>query len=839
VTPDADDPRGLDLRLLPAASSAWGAAWWATGSASAATARLALVALLFTGAGALWLLLVRPASPGRIPVAGCPSTPAVWRRWTAAGVLTVAAGVAVLGTAAGSLAAREAGPWPGWLRDRAVATLEGTVVTDAVRVADPTAAAPVPGRASAPRPDRWVVRVEAGRVTARGSTQLVDLPVVVLGGSGWRALTAGQHVRLSGRLGATDPGEEAAAFVTAVGAPLEVTEGAWPWRLADVVRASLRRACQGLPEAAGGLLPSLVDGDTGALPESLRSDLKAAGLSHLTAVSGANLAIMAESALWVAAALRWPRVVRLPLLALTLVGFVVLARPSPSVLRAAGMGAVAVAASAASRRPRGIPALAAAVVVLLAVDPWLARSPGFVLSAVATGGLLLLAPRWADRLSRHVPRPLALALAAPAAAQVACAPVLVLLQPAVSLVAVPANLVAEPAVAPATVAGVAAALIGTISPLLAHLVAWAGALGTGWIAVVASRAARLPLASAPWPAGPPGAILLALAEAGVVAVTSPAARGALPPLLRRRGPALLAASVLAGVLAGWWAAGLRLPFGSVGAPPAGWGVVMCDVGQGDATVLRSGPDRAVLVDAGPDPALADACLRRLGVRHLDLVVLTHFHADHVGGLPGALAGRDAGGILVSPLGQPAENTGAVLREAARDHVSLVVAGVGMSGRTGTGVWSVDWRVVAASATTGAGEAGDDGTVVNEASVALDATVHGPAGTLHAVLLGDLETQGQGQLAARLGRGIEHLDGPVDVVKVAHHGSAKQSEDLYRRIQARVGLIGVGAGNDYGHPAPSALALLRRAGTMALRTDLSGDLTVAPGPAGALVVTTSR
>jgi competence protein ComEC len=570
----------------------------------------------------------------------------------------------------------------------------------------------------------------------------------------------------------------------------------------------------------------------------LRADLTAAGLSHLTAVSGANLAIMAESALWVAAALRWPRVVRLPLLALTLAGFVVLARPSPSVLRAAGMGAVAVAATVASRRPRGVPALAAAVVVLLAVDPWLARSPGFVLSAVATGGLLLLAPRWADSLSRHAPRPLALALAAPAAAQVTCAPVLVLLQPAVSLVAVPANLVAEPAVAPATVAGVVAALTGTVSPLLAHLVAWTGALGTGWIALLAERAARLPLASVPWPGGPPGAALLALAEAGAWALTLPTARTGIHQFLRRRRRALATASAVAAALAVAWATGLRPPLTGPGAPPRAWAMVMCDVGQGDATVLRSGTDRAVLVDAGPDPVLADGCLRRLGVRHLDLVVLTHFHADHVGGLLGALAGRDAGAVLVSPLGQPSENAAAVLRAAAASRVGVAVARDGESGREGTGAWSVVWRVVAASATTGAGEAGD-GTVVNEASVALDVAIRGPSGDLHAVLLGDLETQGQEELADRLARGSEHIAAPVDVVKVAHHGSAKQSENLYRRIRARVGLIGVGAGNDYGHPAASALSLLRRTGTVAARTDLSGDLVVTPGPAGGLVVTTSR
>jgi len=725
-----------------------------------------------------------------------------------------------------------------------VATIEGTIVTDPVRAADP-AARPAARPTAMSRPPssttsaRWVLRVDAARVTARATTQLVDLPVLVVGGTGWQGLSAGQRVRLSGRLAAADPGEEPAAVVTAVGAPRAVADGAWPWRLADLVRASLRNACQGLPERAGGLLPSLVDGDTASLPDALRSDLTAAGLSHLTAVSGANLAIMAQSALWVAGALRWPRAVRLPLLALTLLGFVVLARPSPSVLRAAGMGAVAVAATAASRRPRGVPALAAALVTLLVLDPWLARSAGFALSAVATAGLLLLAPRWADSLSRHLPRPLALALAAPAAAQLACGPVLVLLQPSLSLVAVPANLAAEPAVAPATVAGVVAALAGTVSPPVAHVVALCGAFGTGWIALVAERAARLPLASVPWPGGPPGAVLLALVEAMVVALTLPVVRDAVAASLRGHTRVLVAASALAIVPAVAWAAGFRPPLLGSGPAAPGWAVVMCDVGQGDATVLRSGPDRAILVDAGPDPALADGCLRRLGVRHLDLVVLTHFHADHVDGLPGALAGRDAGGVLVSPLGQPPENAAAVRREATGARTRLTVAALGDSGRVGTYPWAVDWRVVAASATTGAGEQGDDGTVVNEASVALDVTVRGPSGPLHAVLLGDLETQGQEQLAARLAGGSEHLDGPVDVVKVAHHGSAKQSEDLYRRIQARVGLIGVGAGNDYGHPAPSALALLRRAGTVALRTDLSGDLALAPAPAGALVVTESR
>jgi competence protein ComEC len=268
---------------------------------------------------------------------------------------------------------------------------------------------------------------------------------------------------------------------------------------------------------------------------------------------------------------------------------------------------------------------------------------------------------------------------------------------------------------------------------------------------------------------------------------------------------------------------------------------MCDVGQGDATVLRSGHDRAVLVDAGPDPGLVDACLRRLGVRHLDLVLLTHFHADHVGGLAGALSGRLAHKILVSPLAEPAENVAAVLRLAATVSVPVETALPRQQGVCAADGWSVGWRVLTPSGplTPPAPPETDQSDVINESSVAVAADVRGPSGDVRAVLLGDLETEGQRVLADRLAAGADALGGPVDVVKVAHHGSAKQHERLYRQIDARVGLIGVGAGNDYGHPSPSALALLRRAGVAILRTDTSGDLAIAGTPAGGLRVATTR
>jgi competence protein ComEC len=839
VTPSAD------LRLVPAAVAAWTAGWCATGSTAPA---------VWASAGAA-LALALGAS-------GIAVRHARLRRRAAATALTLAVAAAVLAGAAGALTARRVGEWPRWVADRAVARLEGVLASDPQRLPSAYAGAA----------ERYIVMVDARSALTRGHVQRLSVPVLVVAPSSWRELSAGQRVTLSGRLAPAESGDEAAAVVTALGAPSQVLPGTWPWRLADHVREALRAACRGLPPDAGGLLPSLVDGDGSGLSDQLRVDLRTSGLSHLTAVSGANLTIIAESVLWVAGAVRAPRAVRLPLMIVTLAGFVVLARPSPSVLRAAGMGGVGIIAAALSRRPRGLPALAAAAVVLLIVDPWLARSAGFALSAAATAGLLLLAPRWVAALTRALPRPAAVALAVPAAAQVACAPLLILLQPSLSLVAVPANLLAEPVVAPTTVLGVITAGIGTVAPPAAHLGALAGGLGTGWIALVAHRGAALPLATVPWPSGAPGVLLLALLSAVGIVISLPELRRAVfrliedaaertrpggrrrragdqvadrgragprgVPVSRRRALLGLTAAVTGGVAV--WAAGLR-PRPSSAAGLDDWSVVMCDVGQGDATVLRCGHDRAVLVDTGPDPTLVDECLRRLGVRHLDLVLLTHFHADHVGGLAGALAGRVARTILVSPLAEPAENAADVLRLAGVAHVPVETARPRQQGICAADGWSVAWRVLTPFGPLlppGPPET-DESDVVNESSVAVTADVRGPSGWVKAVLLGDLETEGQRALAERLGSGADVLDGPVDVVKVAHHGSAKQHEALYRRIDARVGLIGVGAGNDYGHPAPSALALLRRAGAAVLRTDTSGDLAIAGTSSGGLRIATSR
>ena len=251
------------------------------------------------------------------------------------------------------------------------------------------------------------------------------------------------------------------------------------------------------------------------MPAELADGMRRAGLAHLTAVSGANVTIVCGGVLLVCLLLGAGRAVAVGLAALALVGLVVVARPEPSVLRAAAMGCVGLLGVVVGRRGGGLSALAVAVLAVLLADPWLARAPGLRLSVAATAALVLLAGPWARALGRVAPRWAATALAVPAAAQAGVAPLLVGLDPSLQPWALPANVLAAPAVAPATVLGVLAALVSLVHPGLAAWLALPASWCATWITGVARVVADLPLAALPWPAG-----LRGLAAAMVVVAVS-------------------------------------------------------------------------------------------------------------------------------------------------------------------------------------------------------------------------------------------------------------------------------------------------------------------------------
>ncbi|HEX6469913.1 MAG TPA: ComEC/Rec2 family competence protein [Streptosporangiaceae bacterium] len=643
-----------------------------------------------------------------------------------------------------------------------------------------------------------MVRVRAERVRDRGRLVGTRVPVLVLAQAGpWRSLVISQRVRFTGRLLEPRRAELLAAVAIVRGPPVVLTPPSTVQRAAETIRAKLRAACDTLPAAGRGVLPGMVVGDTSRLDSRLDDEFTTAGLSHLLVVSGANLAIVAGAVLGLARSAGLGRRRAAALAALAVLGFMIVARPEPSVLRATVMTLIGLLALVSGRRRQGVAALSGAVILLVLADPELARSYGFALSVAATAGLLVLAPRVRDRLRRRLPRQVAEPLAVAAAAQLACAPLLVMLSGRLSLVAVGANLLAEPAVVPATLLGAAAGVVAPVALEPARLLVWPAGLAVGWIVGVAHIAAALPYATVDWPAGLPGALLLT--AAGAIAILA----------LRCRAPRRLAAAVLAGALVVLVAGRLWQP----GWPPRGWLFVACDVGQGDGLVLAAGRARAVVVDTGPDPRPMSACLAGLGIRVVPLIVLTHPHADHIDGLPGVLGGRSVGQVLTS-----GRSAGEELRYLGGRQVSPALPGQRWA------VGELSLTVVAPAPEGSRVSTRDDGTTVNNISVVMVARWPG----LSVLLSGDVETEAQHALVAQVP--------PVDVLKVPHHGSRSQDPAFLAASRARVAIISVGADNDYGHPAPATLALLRGLGMRTYRTDADGSVAVVRTARGLSVVT---
>lgn len=832
-----------DLRLVPAALAAWATAAVALGAPvgwvmGPAAGCLVLACVLLSGR---WRRLPGIGGSGRVPVAAV--------------LLCVAAAAVSAGLHGADL---RRGPVPELARRYATVTAEVELTADPrltrpritgdhaaptaviieadvrrVERADGRAPGAVEGRAQTTEAGGAVVtrtpvllivdlRAEAGKGGARrpgaGGVAAVSPSAAPaadeLPRSPWLGLLPTTRVRVVARVAPALVGGDRVAAVLRVrdrAGPEVVREASGAQRFAGRLRAGLREATDGLPADARALLPGLVVGDTSRITPELDEAFKETDLAHTLAVSGSNLTIL------LALLIGPPGLAQLverrglaPRLGVSLrttallgggltLAFVVVCRPDPSVLRAAACGAVALLALATGRRRSLIPALATAVLLLVLYDPWLARSYGFLLSVLATGALLMLAPRWSLALRRRrVPPRLAEALAAAAAAQAVCAPVVAVLSARVSLVAVPCNLLVEFAVAPATVLGFAALAAAPLAMPVAEGLAWCASWPAGWIADVARTGAALPGGGVDWPGSWAGAGLLALATAlvlllgrrllghpwwcAVCAVLFVLAVVQPPPLTR--------------VVTGW--------------PPPGWRLAMCDVGQGDAAVLAAGEGTGVVVDAGPDPALVDDCLRALGITKVPLVVLTHFHADHVAGLPGVLRGRSVGAIETTGFEEPLDQAEFVRREAAARGIPVTRAAAGEQRRTGALTWEVMWPPAGPAAVAADGP--------NDASVTMLVRSAG----LRFLLLGDLEPPAQQELL-RSPAGVR-LAG-VDVLKVAHHGSAYQDPELIRRVAPRLALISVGAGNSYGHPAPGTVAALRAGGAVVLRTDRDGALAV--------------
>jgi competence protein ComEC len=518
----------------------------------------------------------------------------------------------------------------------------------------------------------------------------------------------------------------------------------------DRIRDGLR-AASGTGDS-GALIPGMVLGDTSLQSATFKNEMRRSGLTHLVAVSGANFAIVSTFILYLMQFVFRKIPLRLGATAIFLISFIALVRPSPSVLRAAAMAAVLLVAQGTHRGRDSLPALGFAIAAVVVADPWQVRDPGFALSVLATAGLLIAAPRLVEKFSTVMPKSLAIVIATPLAATLFCAPVIVAISGQLSLLSIVANVLVAFAVVPITIVGFVAALISPVLPSLSHLLLWCVkplAAFVAWVASVISDYSVISLAT--------GAKSFFLVASVI----------ALGFFLNRK---IVITGLLILIAISWL---LRFP-------GSDWQIANCDVGQGDSMVVNLGDHRAIVIDTGPDPIAEDRCLHQLGVKTIELLILTHVHADHVGGLDGAIRDRT---VVAQWFGNVRAGTRATF---ASDRGPVTV--------------DVLWP--------------DEQTSdPNNSSIAI--VLRARDFSLFAG--GDIEPLTQAQIAP--------LVGEVDIYKVSHHGSKFQDESFTRALSPTISIISVGVGNSYGHPAPETIQSLTRLGSRVLRTDLDGAIAI--------------
>lgn len=565
---------------------------------------------------------------------------------------------------------------------------------------------------------------------------------------------SGQKIRASGKLKAPPPGARQA--VTLYTRKIAVTgRGATAARLVASIDSALEVILADAPPHARGLIPGVALGRDDAVNPGLAAAMKMTQLTHLIAVSGGHVSIIL--ALVIAGVGRR----KLPLAALvcflSILALLILVGPQASVIRAVAMGIVVIAAIGIGRASQAVPSLSIAMLGVALIDPWMATSYGFLLSVSATFGIVCFGEPLTARLAERVPRILAEMVAIPLVAQLACLPILALFTDTGSIWGVLANALVAPVVAPLTVCGLLTAIASPLIPWLAHIALVPSAMATWWIERVADTLAK-------WPGSGIG-----LGASFLFCLT------ALAALIARKA---FGFAVVAALVAVTWWNGRRQPIEIAD----GWDVVQCNVGQGSGLLARV-RGKTIMVDVGPQGQAAAECVEAAGVKKIDILILTHGHSDHIGGLPGVFKVAQVEKVWVSPNMDPEGNRQWLETELKKNGQLPTAVSQGMVDDSEAPRVRVLWP--RANAPMGAEQA-------NAQSIAVRIDI--PGGML---VTGDQGRESQ----ERFVREVE----PVRIAVVPHHGSSDQSERLARAANAEIALISVGE-NSYGHPSRRAFEL---------------------------------
>ncbi|HEX5929978.1 MAG TPA: ComEC/Rec2 family competence protein [Solirubrobacterales bacterium] len=594
-------------------------------------------------------------------------------------------------------------------------------------------------------------------------------------------------------------------------------------RSEDLRERALAGLGRGMPAREAELARGFVLGADDGIDPRTEEDFRRAGLAHLLAVSGQNVTLLALLAMPLLAAFGIPLRERLLWVLGLIAVYVALAGAEPSIQRAAVMGAAGLIATLAGRRASRLFALAAALLVTLAVDPGIAAEVGWQLSFAAVTGIFVFATPIRRAITGRIGdgepwRALAEGAAVTVAATLATAPLVAFHFETFSTVTLLANLLALPAVAPAMWLGMAGAAASQVPGLPVEAFNAPNALLLAYIAQVAAWCGRPQWAEVGVSLGGAGlaAAYAALAAGTVVAfgwrrrrrlrAAAARAEGARTRARRGRGaqPVALGLALLGALV-------LFAP-GSAAVPRElrGLRVTVLDVGQGDAILLQPAAAPAVLVDGGPPGGGLEAALEGAGVERLAAAVVTHDQADHVGGVEELLGRFPVRRLIYARLDAGARS----LSRAAGVPAVRVAAGAEL--RSGALRLEVLWPPPELLA--GGGPVDDP----NRLSLVLLARWH----DFSMLLTADAEAEA-----------VPIVPGPVDVLKVAHHGSEDEGlAGLLQRTGPALAVISAGADNPYGHPTAATLAALEARGVRTLRTDRDGAIGIEVRP-GALAITT--
>ncbi len=616
-------------------------------------------------------------------------------------------------------------------------------------------------------------------------------------------------------------------------------------RLESIRRDAGELLTRVLPEPEAGLAAGILIGLRDRVDREVAAAFTTAGVSHVVAISGWNIAIVAAAIAAVAG--RVGRRRRTVVTAVAIVAYIAFAGASPSVLRAGAMAGVVLLARESGRAGRAAAALGWAAALLLLVDPALIGDAGFQLSTLATGGLIAWATPLTERLDRitgaRLPRWLSESLGVSLAAQAATLPIVLASFGRLALIAPVVNLLIVPIVAPAMAAGLVALLGGALVAMGAPSGVGLVLATPGWVTLrviigIVEVAAAVPLASVafePVVGATLGGASVAVGSAivawrrrrvsrahpkarapTVVAGRSTSQRPSTSMSMRLASGALIVAVAVAGAVVVTRSAGIAR-------------VTVLDVGQGDAILVEGSEGGRLLVDGGPDPdRLLVALDRRIPPwdRRIDILVLSHPHEDHVAGLALLLDRYRVGRVLEPGMRGPGPGYAAWLERVGRpDHPvhAAIAAGDRLS------VDEIDMDVLWPIRGQVPAEPPDSGTGINNVSVVLLGTI----GERRFLLAGDVEEEIDPTLLAS---GTP----PIDLLKVAHHGSRTATTDAFiAAVRPRVAVASAGTGNPYGHPARATLDRLARAGARVYRTDRDGSVSVAFEADGMSITTSPR